>query len=475
MSENPIFSYTKRDYERSRKEGLSKIPIISKGSWTDLNATDPGIIILDYVHALVDMMNYYQDHQALESFISTAKERSNIFRLAKQLSYKIRSAKGATCVVTFDCHEFYDYIVKIPKYTQVSTEDGISYLTKEDAFLNPHTHIVNILCSQGTRKSIDYKGTGISRFSAVTNASNQSVRLVDEHIDIDSIEITDSLGRTWTPVDYIVFSTAQDRAYQVELNPDDSVTIRFGDGERGIVPREEDLLTITYTSTKAEEGNIGSRAITKLVSTIRGNRSDPIIFSVYNNSASVGGTQSQSSREIRELAPGVIKSQDRAVTLNDFENLAKMVEGVKDAKAYDINNKPDMLHHEVSVLITPTDNTVSLEQLTSKVYDYLYKRMIPPTNLQILIPSIVPIDITIDIKSLDTVSPTRLKYNIQEVVESYFNDRAGAIDDPFYPSELYAKIQNITGVRYVSMTPNAPVECPELSSLSLGSLTINID
>ena len=36
MIENPIFSYTRRDYEGSRQEGLAKIPILSKGNWTDL-------------------------------------------------------------------------------------------------------------------------------------------------------------------------------------------------------------------------------------------------------------------------------------------------------------------------------------------------------------------------------------------------------------------------------------------------------
>ena len=117
---NDIFSYTNRSLENSRQEGLRKIPIISRGDWTDLNATDPGMIILDYVHALVDMINFYQDHQALETFISTAKERKNIFRLAKQLSYKIRSSKGSTVDL-----EFY-----VEEQTKVN---GIQYLLVTDS------------------------------------------------------------------------------------------------------------------------------------------------------------------------------------------------------------------------------------------------------------------------------------------------------------------------------------------------------
>jgi len=237
MSENPIFSYTRRDYEGSRREGLAKIPIISKGHWTDLNATDPGIIILDYVHALVDMMNYYQDHQALEAFITTAKERENIFRLAKQLSYKILSAKGATCDVVFTSSMIYNHTIRIPKYTKISTMSGITYLTMQDAYLSAGETRVTVPCIQGKLMTVTYTGTGISRLSPVAGAANQSIRLVDYNIDLDSIQITDNLNRLWSPVEYITFSTELDRVYQVELNPDDTVSIKFGDGERGIIPR----------------------------------------------------------------------------------------------------------------------------------------------------------------------------------------------------------------------------------------------
>ena len=57
--ENPFFSYTNRDFENSRKEGMARIPILSKGLWTDLNAGDPGVVLLDYMHALADLCNYY--------------------------------------------------------------------------------------------------------------------------------------------------------------------------------------------------------------------------------------------------------------------------------------------------------------------------------------------------------------------------------------------------------------------------------
>lgn len=476
MSENPIFSYTKRDYETSRKEGLAKIPTLSKGVWTDLNATDPGIIILDYVHALVDMINYYQDHQALEVFITTAKERVNIFRIAKQLSYKIRSAKGATCEVTFTSSLLYDHSIKIKKYTAVRSLSGITYLTSEESYLPAHTSRVTVPCSQGVLKTMTYKGTGISRFSNVERAANQSIKLSSKTIDIDSIIITDNTNRLWTPVDYIIFSTEKDRVYQVDLNPDDTITIKFGDGERGIVPSETDELTIQYVETLAEDGKVGAESLIVLVDEIEDRYGNYVPLTVTNQFSSAGGSSAQSSEEIRELAPGVIKSQNRAVTLTDFESLAKQVDGVADAKAYDINTKPDLcLHHEVKVLVTPKDSQGDNTILNKNVYNYLYERMIPPTNLQILTPSYIYIDVDIVVKQLDNMIEGGIEYNIRNAVEEYFQERIGAIGEKFYPSDLTAIISNIPGVRYlISLTPSSIVDISDLSVAKLGNLTVTV-
>lgn len=477
MSEsNPIFSYTKRDYEGSRQEGIAKIPILSKGAWTDLNATDPGIIIMDYVHALVDMINFYQDHQALESFITTAKERKNIFRLAKQLSYKVRSAKGATTEVTFTSREVYEYSIKIDRHTTVSTPEGITYLTDKVAYLAPGETSVIIPCTQGSSYIMEYTGTGVSRFSSVENAENQSITLTTPNIDIDTILIKDNSGRTWSAIDYIVFSTSTDRVYQVDLNPDDTVTIKFGDGERGVVPKETDKLIIEYVANDAENGKVGANTLTVLNDSIYDKYGHLVDFIVYNLHSSVGGSTSQSSSEITELAPGAIKAQNRAVTLSDFENLAKLVDGVADAKAYDINVAPDIcLFHEVKVVIIPKIGEDSLESLRNNVYKYLYQRMIPPTNLQVLTPSKVLVDIKVVVKQIDQNVEGGLDYQIREVVQNYFNNRSNAIGEDFYPSDLMQEIASIGEVRYiVSMSPTNPVSIQKLSVASLGNLTIEI-
>ena len=475
MAENPYFSYTKRDYEGSRKEGISKIPMISNGRWTDLNATDPGIIIIDYVHALVDMMNYYQDHQALETFIVTAKERENIFRLAKQFSYKIRSAKGATVDVNFQTTLPYDHPIRIPKYTVVQTAAKLTYMTTKEEFLPAGQVSINIPCVQGELSTVTYTGTGISRYSE--EGYDQFHTLLQTNVDTDTITIVDDTSHIWSPIEYMAFATENERVYEVDLDYKGKVTIKFGYGDRGYVPQPTDILTIKYITNQGKDGSIGASEIVSLV--------DPVYdgevmvpFIVTNYKASTGGSDVQSSSEIRERIPGFIKAQDRAVTLDDFTNLAKNVEGIHDAKAYDINIAPDICqYHEVKVLIIPEDSYKdALSILQTNVYKYLSKRMIPPTKLSVLIPEYVPINITLRIKAYEPSMSDEIEYYVREVVQKYFRDREGAIGDYFYPAELLSKVSAVDSVRYImSITPSEPVQVQEFAIAALGDLQIIIE
>lgn len=479
---NPIFSYTHRSLENSRQEGFTKIPIISRGDWTDLNATDPGMIILDYVHALVDMINFYQDHQALETFISTAKERKNIFRLAKQLCFQITSSKGATVDLEFYIEQYYSETIRIPKYTIVTTATDIPFITLEDAYITAGSLSVTVPAVQGEHKITSYVGTGISRYSNVSRAEDQYFTLGEQNIDIDSIEIIDSLDRYWNPVEYIVFSDTDELAYQKDLNHDGTITLKFGNGVRGAIPSTTDTLYISYIQSRAEEGRTGANTITFLkdrIYDVLGNSLDDtgVKVLVTNRESTAGGSGPLSDEEITLLAPGAIKAQDRAVTIKDFENLARTVNGVADAVAYDINNSPEgfCLYHEVKVVIMPEIGTSVNSSLINRVYEFLQKRMIPPTNLQVLGPANRVLDIDITVVRQTGAVEGGIEYSVIEAVKEYFNDRYGAIGESFNPNELIARVSSVQGVRYVErITPATPVSVTMTEIIRLGTVTVHV-
>lgn len=480
MSDNPIFSYTHRSYEDARQEGISKIPIISKGAWTDTNSSDPGIIIIDYIHALVDMLQYYQDHQALESYITTAKERKNIFMLAHQLGYDINCAKGSMVEVKFSLPKEHESGIYIPSNTVVTTSEAprIPFYTLEDTYVNPGMTSVTIPCKQGLSASYTYTGTGISSLTPGYQVEDQYVILPNLGIDLDTISITDNYFTYWKKVNNTTFEDAGTKCYSVHLLPDGNVKVQFGNDERGYTPKETDILYIDYIYNLGSKGKVGANTITLLSKKEHITDEDGNVitnFIITNPEESTGGTDPEDSETIVSLAPSIIKTQDRAVTLDDYEAIARKIPGVKDAKAYDIKTSPDdCLYYEVKVLIIPEDG-VSNDILNTEVYNILSRKSIPPVIISIISPTYKEINLDITVVIDNNYLEESVEYQIRQTLISYFESLSGIMNAEIIPNILVSYISNVKGVSYVEeITPNTAIKlgAKELPVLGKVNLTI---
>ena len=485
MSDNPIFSYTRRDYEGSRKEGMAKIPILSKGLWTDLNAGDPGVTLLDYMHALADLCNYYLDHQALEAFISTAKERENILRHAQNATYKARAAKGASVDVRMyiNLETEFNTVVTVPKGTVLdSTVNGVVYRTDEDCIITESQVGYSVPCTQGEVTTETYQGTGVS--SLVYYPTDEYVVHYDQQyvlqgtgVDIDTIQIVDATGVIWEQVDFIAFVDTASKVYQVVVGADHRVTIKFGNGVRGYSPAESDVLTITYVNTMGDEGGVIEKEINGNI-TVEGSDAQDYVVFYYNPYPSTGGSYGESDEELKRNIISYKKTLGRAVTREDFEDLALMIDGVKSVRVYDINTAPDLcLYHEVKIYVLPEDTVNGSVSLMNKITSYLKERSIPPTNVLVYYPTQRTINITIDVRRKPYLVEGEVtpKDEVEQYVEEYFNNEV-EIGEPFNPLSLSTYLtQRLTTVSSIlSINPSTPVEVGETGIPALGTLTINV-
>lgn len=96
---NKIFSkisYTKQDYEGILEDFKSMFtgenPIVT--GWDNMSETDIIFILMSIFAAHKDILNYMLDYRTLEGFMSTAKERPSIVRIANSFGYKIPSYKA---------------------------------------------------------------------------------------------------------------------------------------------------------------------------------------------------------------------------------------------------------------------------------------------------------------------------------------------------------------------------------------------
>jgi len=478
---NKIFSFTNRDYENSRKEGLSKIPGLTNNQWTDLNAGDPGVVLLDYVHALVDMCNFYLDHQATESFLATAKERSNLFKLAKQVSYKVRSAKGALVDLKVMIRDEEDRFKETDSITLLSgtvfeTSTGIRYRTLETVVMTDANIMYTVPCQQGEVVSEIYTGTGVSEFStdldSGEDAVNQSYTLQSPYPDINTVEILGNDGIVWKNVPYILLEDVGMTAFETVLSPEGRVTVRFGNGNHGRIPTIADVLTITYVSTRGSEGTIAPYDINQTIKFKSSSSGESFVVSVYNDTASTGGSSGESDEDLRRNALAYAKTQGRAVTREDFETLAMSVDGVSSVTVYDVKNAPDICgYHEVKVLVLPDDTVSENSALVRTVKNYLTDKMIPPTNLYVITPMYETVNLTIVASKIATsLVEDNVESDMRDIVQDYFESLT--IGQTYNSYDLISRLYSVNGLKSITSITPTSTEISKISKLILGDLTI---
>ncbi len=68
--------------------------------WTDHSPNDLGVLLVELFAYMGDIMLYYQDRIADESYLDTAVERRSIVRLLRLLGYELRSERPASADLT---------------------------------------------------------------------------------------------------------------------------------------------------------------------------------------------------------------------------------------------------------------------------------------------------------------------------------------------------------------------------------------
>lgn len=126
----------------------------------------------------------------------------------------------------------------------------------------------------------------------------------------------------WTQVTTFVDSGVADTHYKVNYLTDGSTTILFGNGVYGIIPGAFDIY-VDY----AVGGGINSNVTTIGKVNVYGG-SDSNITGVSNYEALTGGADKESIETAKILAPILLKSRDRFVTVEDGEALALAYGGV---------------------------------------------------------------------------------------------------------------------------------------------------
>jgi predicted phage baseplate assembly protein len=285
--------------------------------------------------------------------------------------------------------------------------------------------------------------------------------------------ITDAAGRPreiwvrWHQVPDFYASGSRDRHYVLDHLTGE---IRFGDGTSGRIPPigVGNIRMVRYQTGGGVRGNRAATTIVQLKTTV------PYVDKVSNSDAASGGADAEALDSLITRAPRTIRHRDRAVTLEDYEDLA-MLASPQIARArcvplYDLAADPDAtqpLPGTVSVMIVPRSASpkplASLE-LINRVQSHLDAHRIPTSDLVTVGPDYVRVDVQVEIAltSLDLASAVEMA--VTAALRGFLHPLTGGLGgtgwdfgrQPF-KSDVYALLEPIPGVDHVRTLNLTPV------------------
>ena len=379
-----------RDYEALRAELYARIPLLTD-RWTDTNASDLGAVLVELLSFTADTLHYYLDAQLAEAFLSSARSRDSVFRLARQLAYQPRVATPSRAVLRFRIPSgTYGEDLEIPAGC-VCRAGSIEFLTVEDAVLTAGATYVDVEAQQGSAASVTYSGTGRrTRFSITTST-----------LAHDSIAVQVA-GETWQRVNHFLDSGLTDKHYMVEVGADNVHTVVFGRLGHGATPSGSTPIVISYLDTLGAAGNVGAGKIVSLVGPIYGtvltrHVLTNTILQVTNPVQSVGGADPETTERVRAMAPGYFSTQDRCVITQDYGAVVSTMPGVSRVAALDSNDCANLHYRHVAVVVEPSGGGYMTPEMRQAVEALLYSKRPAGIEVRLYDPSYVELAIEADL------------------------------------------------------------------------------
>jgi len=301
--------------------------------------------------------------------------------------------------------------------------------------------------------------------------------LLEDSFDVWSLE--DGSWRSWQRVDDFDRAGRRDRSYSLDAQ---SGEVRFGDGEKGVAPPPGALLFARARSTAAAAGNVKDDSITRISSSalnrvLLGDAAAVAdkLSRIRNPRPATNGEDVETLEHALGLAVEDREAPHRAVTLADYESLARATPGANVARAtakarlapgFDCWPAPGF----VTVIVIPNlpgKRPRPSGELLSTVKAYLNPRRLIGTRVEVIGPDFVEIAVHVRVKAHAGKSKHALAREIAARLDRFLNPLTGGpegggwpLGRSVYPAETLQVIDETPGVDYASGLELARNGCP---------------
>ena len=403
-------------------------------------------ILLNLLAYNTYMNSYYLNMVGNEMFLDSAQIRSNVVSRAKMLGYTPRSAQGSTSAiqVTITPNDSPDNIV-IEENTQFrSTIDGKQYI-----FVNPETLVINSNSEGVYSGNLSIvEGRPFTFKYTVSSSNPQRYIIPAENVDTRSLKVTlqetaaNSNVTTYNLASNLTEVSSTSLVYFLQENEEGRYEILFGDNILGKQLNDGNIVNISYRVTN---GDVTNGADTfSAVSTI-GGYSD---FTLSTVSAAQGGGNKETIQSIKLNAPKSYQTQNRAVTVTDYETLVKSnFANIQTVSVWGGEENTPPIYGKAYISVKPTSSLLLSDDSKESIVDYLKERNMVSVEPVIVDPTYVYIKPTIDIKynpdfTSDNVGELGTK--ISNTIKNYELNYLGLFKKNYVGSDLIKEIDKIS-------------------------------
>lgn len=412
---------------------------------TDYSEGNILIIILSLFAAIAEVLHYYVDNMARETFLSTARRYDSVVKHGALVDYHARAAIAATVDVILSRSITGNSIgakLTIPQGTLFTDSNGNSWLSARDVtwYSNVTTCKVPIIQHE------KYTASALNNMIIPTGDRvilNLGTLPNGKYYEQGSMSLQIG-GETWVLVDTFAKSKPTDKHFMVSVDESLSPYIMFGDGTFGKKPAAGAKITnVVFYLTNGAQGNVKSNTITSVPSVISSSITDATVSNAYDAG---GGSNYENFTMLKEHIPLSVKTLGVAITKEDFESLAMLVDGVNKAKAdYECGRK-------LTVYISPDGGAVASSELISRVYNLLSQRAPMTTWLKVKSAGKVQIILEMGVTGKKSYKTAEIQTQILTALYNAYSPEQAQIGGSVRVSDIYALIDNLSTVDYLHLT-----------------------
>lgn len=464
--------YISLDYDSFKELMLQELSL-RMSEYTDRSESDAGIVILELFAVGLDVLSYYIDATARESFLITAEQRHNVLKKCKMLGYAPKNATPAQFqqVFTLTAPLLNPFVIRAG--TVVKTQDSIAeqvrtFETQEDLIIPAGAW------GNETENGV-YKYTvpvleGMTVYDEVVGSSsgaiNQSFILKYAPVIFDSINLFVDSGNgfeLWELVENFLDSDEMSKHFVVEMDEFEYAHIHFGDGMFGAIPPVSvNNIVCTYRVGGGTAGNVSANEINSLGTNIAG------VSGTFNpEEAEIEGTDSESLESIKKNAVASSRTIWGALVLEDFSEVVRATF----PKIIDVDTVQDSINPKnitIHVLTKEGDFTPTFSEEISELFDPNKggRRIVGSGTITVADVVFQPLEFSVLLYVYEDYKRSEVLTDLTTYVTSLFARGEVMFEEEIYLTELSQKIEeNVGGVKAIKLTPTSGVT--DLNSIVL--------